>query len=143
MMGWAAPRGPRTTIVGVEPNPRALAALLLIEQFDVVPPAVLNARGVRGGLLAGKARTPKRAIAGCRAEGAIDKLDVAIPDLVGDDLPLGAERESPADRALEVSKLGHRHRCPRRSEPDPRLGNPRQEPLYRGNVFLRLRAARL
>ena len=122
---------------------RALAPLLLIEQFDVVPTAVLNARAVRGGLLPGEARMPKRAVAGRRTERAIDNLDVANPDLVGDELPLGAEREPPADRALEVSELGHSHRCVRRSEPDPRLGNPRQEPLDGRNVLSRLRAARL
>src|SRR5204862_10065 len=69
----------------------ALAPLLFVEEVDVVPTPVLNAGGVCRGLLPGEPGAPQRAIAGRGAQRAIAQLHLPAPDVMGNELPLGAQ----------------------------------------------------
>ena len=105
---------------------RVLLSLLVVEELEVVPEALLLARGqgrdllelegllvVRGGL-----------------ERLVDHLHLALADLLGDELLEAVQRERLADGALQVSVVGQGHRGLRIAEPGSVLRDSLQQRLH-------------
>ena len=134
--------------VGLVHVARVLLALLAVEELGVLPEPVLLAGGEPCHLL-GVEHALTRAVARRRAERLVDDLDLALADLVRDQLGEAAlQRERLADRALVVAVSRSSSPAPWRSRASaPDCGMPASSPLtaVRGGAGLgaRLEAALL